>query len=60
MNQMTICSLFILPKDGKPGRIHTISKKHSFSITTFPQKASIQSTEEQIFRFRVYNTTFFF
>lgn len=59
MNQMKTCSLFILPKDGKPGRINTISKKHSFSIATFPQQATIPGTEEQIFRCKVYNTTFF-
>lgn len=50
MNQMTTCGLFILAKDGKPEKI----------ITNFVQQAAIPNREEEIFRSKVYNTTFFF
>src|ERR1700750_431242 len=60
MNQMTTCSPFILPKNGKPEKIHMTSKKHSSPITIFIQQATTPGTEEEIFRFKVYNTTFFF
>ncbi len=47
---MTTCGPFILAKDGKPEKI----------ITNFAQPAAIPNTKEEIFHFKVYNTTFFF